>query len=515
MDRKSKFTKAFWKKIAKLALDAVLMVLGMLLAVPMVIGDQRFAAILRTFLWTAPLLALLTAIIFYCFGLYKIIWKYAGSVEVVKLALAVFVTDGLYFGSHVVLQVLFPTTFTTLRYRIYVIGVVFSLVLVLMVRLLLRQSVIKTGAQKGVQRPRKEERVLVIGGGDAGALIIRDIVQGNTFHKIVGVIDDDPEKKNQTVYGVKILGDRYCIPDACAQLDVDTILFCIASCDAQQRVAILNICASTGCAVKVVPGVAQLMDGHIDQSLMRKVEIEDLLEREPIHIDNDSVLDFVKGKVVLVTGGGGSIGSELCRQVANHEPKELIIFDIYENNAYAIQNELKRKLPELNLTVLIGSVRDENRLRSIFEEHRPNIVFHAAAHKHVPLMEDSPREAIKNNVFGTLNTVKTADAFGVERFVLISTDKAVNPTNVMGATKRICEMIVQTYNNLSKTEYVAVRFGNVLGSNGSVVPLFKEQIANGGPVTVTGKGRRDLCARYGQAGAHPRYGGEADPPFGL
>ena len=496
MENKSRFAKAFWKKIAKLAIDAALMVLGMLMAVPMAIGDPRFIPILKTFLWTAPLLALLTAIIFYCFGLYKIIWKYAGSMAVLKLALAVLVTDGLFYGCHELLmklfsqntgifrQTIFSPVFVTIKYRIYVAGVAFSLVLVLLMRLLLRQRVVK-GAQKDELRRRKEEKVLVIGGGDAGALIIKDIVQGKTFHKIVGVIDDDPEKKNQTVYGVKILGDRSCIPDVCARMSVDTILFCIASCDAQQRVEILNICASTGCTVKVLPGVAQLMDGHIDQSLMRKVEIEDLLERDPIRIDNDSVLDFVRGKVVLVTGGGGSIGSELCRQVATHEPKELIIFDIYENNAYAIQNELKRKHPELNLTVLIGSVRDENRLRGIFEEHRPNIVFHAAAHKHVPLMEDSPREAIKNNVFGTLNTVKTADAYGVDRFVLISTDKAVNPTNVMGATKRICEMIVQTYNNLSKTEYVAVRFGNVLGSNGSVVPLFKEQIANGGPVTVT------------------------------
>ena len=497
MERKHRSAKTVWKKIAKMAIDALLMVIGMLMAVPMVYGFRQFTQILKMFLCTAPLLTLLTVVIFYCFGLYKIIWKYAGSIQVVKLAMAVLVTDCLYYGCHEVLLRLFSANsgvfrhtfvspiFVSISYRIYVAGAVFSLMLVTLVRLLMRQYIISKTGSKDTGKKDKQERVLVIGGGNAGAMVIKDIVQGKTFHKVVGVIDDDPAKKDLSVYGVKILGDRSDIPKVCTKLNVDTILFCIASCDARDRVEILNICASTGCTVKVLPGIVQLMDGRIDQSLMRKVEIEDLLERDPIHIDNNTVLDFVKGKVVLVTGGGGSIGSELCRQVASHEPKELIIFDIYENNAYAIQNELKRKRPDLHLTVLIGSVRDEQRLRGIFEEHRPNIVFHAAAHKHVPLMEDSPREAIKNNVFGTLNTVKTADAFGVERFVLISTDKAVNPTNVMGATKRICEMIVQTYNNLSKTEYVAVRFGNVLGSNGSVVPLFKEQIANGGPVTVT------------------------------
>ena len=265
----------------------------------------------------------------------------------------------------------------------------------------------------------------------------------------------------------------------------DRIYIAIPSASAKERKAIIEICRETGCQVKILPGIYQLINGEVSIAKLRNVEIEDLLGRDPIRVNLDEIMGYVSGKVVLVTGGGGSIGSELCRQVASHNPKQLIIFDIYENNAYDIQLELKEKYPDLDLVVLIGSVRNTHRIETVFEKYRPDIVYHAAAHKHVPLMEDSPNEAIKNNVFGTYKTAKAADKYGTKRFVLISTDKAVNPTNIMGASKRMCEMVVQMMNARSKTDFVAVRFGNVLGSNGSVIPLFKKQIEQGGPVTVT------------------------------
>lgn len=476
-------TKGRLKTLLFVVVDAILMNAAMILAILLRYSDSSFGGMIKTFLYAIPILAVVTAVIFYCLRVYRIIWKFAGLRDIYKLLAAIVISDVVYYAAISLLNHFFPDTFKELHLSVYVVGPMFAVGMLTLYRMVLRQKDrVITETKK---RREKAEKVLVVGGGSAGAMIIKDLVNNPRAYHVVGIVDDDIEKKSQRVYGVSVLGGRDQIPFICSKYDVDTILFCIPTAPAQERVEILNLCAVTGCQVKVLPGVVQLMNGNIDQKLMRKVEIEDLLERDPIVIDNSAVMGFVTDKVVLVTGGGGSIGSELCRQLAEHNPKELIIFDIYENNAYAIQNELKRKHPELNLTVLIGSVRDEKRLCGIFEEHRPNVVFHAAAHKHVPLMEDSPREAIKNNVFGTLNTARTADKYGVERFVLISTDKAVNPTNVMGATKRICEMIVQTYNGISKTEYVAVRFGNVLGSNGSVVPLFKEQIANGGPVTVT------------------------------
>jgi len=285
--------------------------------------------------------------------------------------------------------------------------------------------------------------------------------------------------------GVPIVGGRDKIVEAAEQYGIDEIIFAIPSANTKTRKEILDICKETGCKLLALPGVYQLINGDVSVSELKEVEIEDLLGREPIQINNAEVLDYVQGKTVLVTGGGGSIGSELCRQIAAHSPKQLVIVDIYENNAYEIQQELLQKYPELNLEVLIASVRNTKRINHIFETYRPNIVYHAAAHKHVPLMETSPNEAVKNNVFGTYKTAQAADRYGVEKFVLISTDKAVNPTNVMGASKRICEMVIQMMNQKSKTNFVAVRFGNVLGSNGSVIPLFKKQIAAGGPVTVT------------------------------
>ncbi len=331
--------------------------------------------------------------------------------------------------------------------------------------------------------------VMIIGAGAAGTMLLNDIHKNfkKTQCSVKCFIDDDKNKIGLNLLGVKVVGASEDILENVQKYDINYIIFAIPTCSANRKSVILSICQKTGCKVMVLPSYYQIIDdtATIETSSLRNVEIEDLLGREPIDIKVDSVLNYVCGKTVLVTGGGGSIGSELCRQIACHQPSQLIIFDIYENNAYDIQNELIRTCPDLNLTVLIGSVRDEKRLNAIFEKYRPELVFHAAAHKHVPLMEDSPNESIKNNVFGTYNVAACSDKYGVKRFVLISTDKAVNPTNIMGASKRICEMVVQYFNSRSDTEFVAVRFGNVLGSNGSVIPLFKKQIEEGGPVTVT------------------------------
>ena len=328
--------------------------------------------------------------------------------------------------------------------------------------------------------------VMIIGAGAAANMILKEIEVSQYINlKVRCIIDDQPGCHGKLLRGIPIVGGRDKIVDAAAQYRIDEIIFAIPSASRQTRKEILDICKETGCKLRTIPGTYQLINGEVSVSALKEVEIEDLLGREPIRTNIDEIIDYVSNSVVMVTGGGGSIGSELCRQIAGHHPKRLVIVDIYENNAYDIQQELRRKYPGLDLVVLIASVRNTNRMEQIFETYRPEIVYHAAAHKHVPLMEDSPNEAVKNNVLGTWKVVQAADKWKVRRFVLISTDKAVNPTNIMGATKRICEMIIQTYNNHSETEFVAVRFGNVLGSNGSVIPLFKRQIAEGGPVTVT------------------------------
>ena len=282
-----------------------------------------------------------------------------------------------------------------------------------------------------------------------------------------------------------IAGSREDIPSLAREYRVDEIYVALPSAPAKERKKIIEICRETDCRIKVLPGIYQLLNGEVSVAKLREVQIEDLLGRDPIRVNLDEIMGYVQDKVILVTGGGGSIGSELCRQIAGHKPRQLIVFDVYENNAYDLQQELERTFPDLNLTVLIGSVRNTHRIETVFETYRPDIVYHAAAHKHVPLMENSPNEAIKNNVFGTYKTARAAGRYGAKRFVLISTDKAVNPTNIMGASKRMCEMVVQMMDRRYKTEFVAVRFGNVLGSNGSVIPLFRKQIAEGGPVTVT------------------------------
>jgi FlaA1/EpsC-like NDP-sugar epimerase len=338
----------------------------------------------------------------------------------------------------------------------------------------------------GVGSNKNFKRVMIIGAGQAGALVIKELKNHEELNSMpVAVIDDDDTKLHRKINGVPVLGDRYHIRKIAERKKIDEIIIAIPSSSRKEIKEILEECSKTKCKLKMVPGIYELIDGQVSIQKIRDVDIEDLLGRDSVKVDLEQISGYVQNKTVLITGGGGSIGSELCRQIATFNPEKLLIVDIYENNAYDIQNELIRNYPELDLEVLIASVRDRKRMEEIFSKYKPNVVFHAAAHKHVPLMETSPQEAIKNNVFGTLNVAECADKYGVEKFVLISTDKAVNPTNVMGATKRITEMIVQCMSRKSKTEFVAVRFGNVLGSNGSVIPLFRKQIAKGGPVTVT------------------------------
>ena len=328
--------------------------------------------------------------------------------------------------------------------------------------------------------------VMVIGAGEAGNAIIKEIVNSNFSTMVIRcIIDDDKGKWGRFIQGIKVVGGRDRIMECADIYNIDEIIVAMPSISRKELSEILDICKETNCKLRSLPGMYQLVNGEVSVSKLRDVEVEDLLGRDPIEVDLNSILGYVQGKRILVTGGGGSIGSEICRQIASHKPSMLIIVDIYENSAYDIQQELLGTYPDLNLVVLIASVRNTNRMNWIFEHYKPEIVYHAAAHKHVPLMETSPNEAIKNNVFGTFKTAQAAAMNGVRRFVMISTDKAVNPTNIMGASKRICEMIIQTFNRHYDTEFVAVRFGNVLGSNGSVIPLFKKQIAAGGPVTVT------------------------------
>ena len=338
-----------------------------------------------------------------------------------------------------------------------------------------------------VPKSRRElQKVMIIGAGLAGEKTYQEITYNpSVYKKVVCFIDDDKSKQGRRIHDVTVYGGREKIIEAAKKFGVEEILLAMPSGNRKEVADILNICKETKCQIKKLPGIYQMINGDIHISDFKDVEIQDLLGREPINVNIEDIIRYVTGKVVMVTGGGGSIGSELCRQIAASGPKQLIIVDIYENNAYDIQLELKHKYPNLNLETIIASVRNSKKMDKLFEKYQPDIVYHAAAHKHVPLMEDSPNEAVKNNVFGTLNVVKAADKYKTKKFILISTDKAVNPTNIMGATKRICEMIVQSYNKQSQTEYVAVRFGNVLGSNGSVIPLFKKQIKEGGPVTVT------------------------------
>jgi len=467
-----------------------------------------------------PIYTAVCLIVFILLKLYKSLWRYASYAELLRVIESSAITTAFH--------VLFITfVFRRMPLTYYVFGALLQFFLILGIRFSYRFVLMIKDRRGSVRNSKK--RVMLIGAGSAGQLILRDLHRApEVSERIVCIIDDNSNKWHRDIDGVPIVGGREDIMKNVEKYRIDTIYMAIPSATAEQKRDILSICNETGCNLKNLPGMYQLVLGEVSVSSLKEVSIEDLLGREVINTDEDlaGVYNFLKGRTVLVTGGGGSIGSELCRQIAAHDPARLIIFDIYENNAYDIQLELREKYPDLDLVTLIGSVRDSRRIFGVFEEYKPDVVYHAAAHKHVPLMEDSPNEAIKNNVIGTYKTAFAAMMHGCERFVLISTDKAVNPTNIMGASKRLCEMIIQTFDSMirqgkadhigelfthtekaagtlptlrkiekeeerrhmfenARTEFVAVRFGNVLGSNGSVIPIFKKQIAKGGPVTVT------------------------------
>ena len=425
-----------------------------------------------------PLNLAVTIAVFALFRLYQGIWKYASASDLVNIIFGCVAATVLQTAGMLLLRLSIPRSYPFIYFVVLTAGIsVFRFTYRIQGYIRQRQQGMKTTGKTNT---------MIVGAGEAGYTLLKEL-QTSRFveQNVCCLVDDDPGKQGKYLRGVQVEGTRKDICRLAEEHDIDEIMIAIPSASHSVVQEILDICSKTSCKLKVLPGLYQLVNGEVSVSKLRNVEIEDLLGREPIDTQVESIMGYVSGKVVLVTGGGGSIGSELCRQIARHEPKQLVIFDIYENNAYDIQQELKRDYPELNLVVLIGSVRNTHRINGVFEKYHPQIVYHAAAHKHVPLMEDSPNEAIKNNVMGTYKTAQAADKYGVSRFVLISTDKAVNPTNIMGASKRLCEMVIQMMNNRSKTEFVAVRFGNVLGSNGSVIPLFKKQIEEGGPVTVT------------------------------
>ena len=420
---------------------------------------------------------IMSLLIFWLFRLYHSLWQYASIAEVYRIAEACIIVEVVHFLSNKIMGNMLPRS-------CYFNAAIYLIIAICASRFMYRM--IRTVLNK-YRNIKTSNNVMIIGAGEATNVIMREIQNSSYLanSNIACIIDDDRRKVGKYIRGVKVIGTRDKIKEAAKLYDIDEIIFAIPSASNEVKRDILNICKETDCTLKILPGVYQMVDGEINVNSIRNVDVLDLLGRDPIEVDIESIMGYVKDKVIMVTGGGGSIGSELCRQLVSHKPKQLIIFDIYENNAYDIQQELKINYPDANVVTLIGSIRNVSRLESVFAQYKPDIVYHAAAHKHVPLMEVSPDEAVKNNVVGTWNVARMADKYGVKKFVMISTDKAVNPTNVMGATKRICEMIVQMYNEISKTDFVAVRFGNVLGSNGSVIPLFKRQIEAGGPVTVT------------------------------
>lgn len=432
-------------------------------------------------LWKClPLLIASAILVFSLFKLYSSLWAYAGAMEVFNVTVAC-VSEGIL--SIGIVALVHHGVDTPLPRSFYILygGILWILILLSRFAYRALRSFVDWRQYRNEQR-----KVLIVGAGDAGNALIKEIRNSRHLNmNIVGVIDDAQSKIGGYIHGIKILGDRNKIVDVAEKTGAKEIIIAIPSASPGKLKELLDICKQTNCELKKLPGIYQFVNGDVSVSNLKNVDVNDLLGREPIKVDLTSILDYVAGKVIMVTGGGGSIGSELCRQIASHNPKQLVLVDIYENSTYDIQQELRNSFPRLNLVVLIASVRNTKRMDMIFEKYKPDIVYHAAAHKHVPLMEDSPNEAVKNNVLGTWKVVQAADKWKVKRFVMISTDKAVNPTNIMGATKRICEMIIQTYDKHSDTEFVAVRFGNVLGSNGSVIPLFKKQIEAGGPVTVT------------------------------
>ncbi|GFI55296.1 UDP-N-acetyl-alpha-D-glucosamine C6 dehydratase [Clostridiales bacterium] len=477
--------------------------------------DCHFSEIKSLYLsaWVkfAPIYAVVCCAVFWLLRLYQSLWRFASFNELRRVSLASIITSAFHTVAITIAIQRMPISY-------YIIGAVIQFVAVLFIRFAYRYILLERSKRTRQQQKTAASRVMLIGAGVAGQMILRDLHSAKEVNeRVCCIIDDNKNKWGRYIDGVPIVGGRDDILVNVQKYNIEKIFLAIPSADAEQRRDILDICKETNCILKNLPGVFQFVAGNITVDSMKNITVEDLLGREPIQVNMDEIYDFIKDKVILVTGGGGSIGSELCRQIAKHQPHRLIIFDMYENNAHSIGLELKRNYPDLKLEILIGSVRDSRRIDSVFAKYKPDVVYHAAAHKHVPLMEDSPCEAIKNNAIGTYKTAYAAMIHGCKRFVLISTDKAVNPTNIMGASKRLCEMIIQTFdrkirdgkaselkpfhihtegtyggvcssaqeNTAYQTRFVAVRFGNVLGSNGSVIPIFKDQIAKGGPVTVT------------------------------
>ena len=466
-------------------IDIIIIMLSYMVSIYIRLGWSFDEIYLDVFWKYIPVILLIYISMLILFKMYRSTWRIAGIDEVIYGAAACSIAAILNFIFMEIVPVRIPRVVTILSF-------IFITLMILGVRLSFR-LIRRIMVYGNIMISNDRERVLIIGAGTCAHLLIDQIHKDKHFkYKAIGLIDDNPAKKGSYLNGVKVLGDRNKIPEICEKQNIHLILFAISNIEAKEKYKILDICEEANVKVKLVPSINELIDNEVALNKMRDVDLRDLLGREEIKLDKDGINEYLSGKVVLVTGGGGSIGSELCRQIAKFKPKKLLILDNYENNAYDLQNELTRSEPDLQKEVIIASVREKDRIDSIFEHYRPQVVFHAAAHKHVPLMEDNPQEAIRNNVCGTLNLGECSDKYKVEKFVLISTDKAVNPTNVMGATKRLCEMIVQALNKKSKTEFVAVRFGNVLGSNGSVIPLFKKQISEGGPVTLT---HRDII-RY-------------------
>ena len=474
-------------KATFLLLADVLTILFSYFAALLLRFDFAMSTIPREYLlgytWSMPFWVAAAIVVFYGCRLYHSIWRLASVAELRRIIVAYILLIPIYVAGGFFMKLRMPTSY-------YIMGYIISFCMTTGIRFSYRLLRFYINRQDNSRSESGRDRVMIIGAGRAGQTLIKEMLSSSKMNvQVCCIIDDNPNKKGRVLEGIPIVGNRYDIVDAVKKYDINRIIYAIPATTGKNRKDILNICKDTGCRMQTVPGVYQLVNGEVSVSKLRDVEITDLLGRAQVKVNNDEILAAIKGKTVLVTGGGGSIGSELCRQIAKAEPEKLVIFDIYENNAYAIQQELIRKYGDkLNMDVRIGSVRNTNRIRWMMDTYRPDIVFHAAAHKHVPLMEDSPNEAIKNNVIGTYKTAKAAARAGVKKFVLISTDKAVNPTNIMGASKRLCEMVVQMMNRkCPDTDFVAVRFGNVLGSNGSVIPLFKKQIAEGGPVTVTDK----------------------------
>ena len=468
-----------YRKFILILIDTILVNLSYVLAIYFRYEYSTFLELIKDYEKIAVIFTAIYLISFYLIKLYESIWNYA-SIDEFILVIGACITGGI---ASTIVSILLKLEFS---YAVSILSGILVVLFIVGFRISFRIYSRFTNILDIKSNIADLKKTLIIGAGEAATLVIKEMKNNkDSKYNPVAVVDDNEYKVGKSILGVKIEGTRNDIVKICKEKEIEIIIIAAPSMSDEDKKEILDKCKNTDCKVQMVPSIYALIDGKVSLNQIKDVDIKDLLGRKPIELEMKGISDYIKNKTVLVTGGGGSIGSELCRQIAKFKPNKIIIFDIYENNSYDIQNELKYKYPNLNLIVLIGSVRDKKRLEQVFEKYYIDLVFHAAAHKHVPLMEDSPMEAIKNNVFGTLNVVEAADKYKTERFVLISTDKAVNPTNVMGATKRICEMIIQSYDKVSKTKFVAVRFGNVLGSNGSVIPLFKKQISQGGPVTVT------------------------------